>query len=412
MSSVSVSSVGPQFSNRHDMLDVLRGIAILGILPVNLPAFSLPFAAYANPAAMGALQGADLWAWLLTHVLFDMKFITIFSFLFGAGIALFCEHAVAAQDEPGHRHYRRMFGLLAIGFVHAYLLWHGDILVSYAVMGMLLYPFVRSRLSTRALALIGAGLVLLDLLLFAGLAATMPHWPAEDLAKAAADWFPAAEVLAKEMATYRGGWLDQTGLRISQAMALQGPIILFFGPRLLGLMLLGVAAYRSGWLLAQKSSGFYFVSAVVGIGSGVLLSWHGAQALLAHGFSMEYSMMAGQMPQFIASLLQAFGYASLVLGFFAAQKAGPLTRLFAPVGRMAFSNYLSQTVLCTLFFYGHGFGQFGHWSRAQLWGVALCIWIAQVLWSHWWMRRFRFGPAEALWRGLTYGRWSLQAVRG
>jgi uncharacterized protein len=411
MSNASVPSVGPQINNRHDMLDVLRGIAILGILPVNLPAFSLPFAAYANPAVMGALEGADLWAWLLTQVLFDTKFITLFSFLFGAGIALFCEHAVAAQDAPGLRHYRRMFGLLAIGLVHAYLLWFGDILVSYAVMGMLLYLFVRSGLSARALALMGGGLVLLNLLALVGGAASMPQWPAEDLANAAAEWFPAAEVLEREIAIYRGGWLGQLNLRVSQAMALQVPVLIFTGPRLFGLMLLGVAAYRSGWLLAQKSAGFYFVSAVVGIGGGVLLSWQGAQAHLANGFAMEHSMLAGQVPQYIASLLQAFGYASLVLGFFAAQKAGPLTRLFAPVGRMAFSNYLSQTVLCTLFFYGHGFGQFGYWSHAELWGVAVCIWIAQVLWSHWWMRRFRFGPAEALWRGLTYGRWALQTVR-
>jgi uncharacterized protein len=304
-----------------------------------------------------------------------------------------------------------MFGLLVIGFVHAYLLWYGDILVAYAVLGMLLYLFVCSSLSTYALTLMGGGLVLLNLLLIIGVAASMPQWPPQILAAAATEWLPAAEVLEKEIITYRGGWLGQISLRMNQAMDLQVAVMGSFGPRLFGLMLLGVAAYRSGWLLAQKSPRFYFVSAIVGIGGGVLLSWHGAQAHLAHGFAMKHSMLAGQVPQLIASLLQAFGYASLVLGFFAAQKAGPLTRLFAPVGRMAFSNYLSQTVLCTLFFYGHGFGQFGRWSHAELWGVAVCIWIAQVLWSHWWMRRFRFGPAEALWRGLTYGRWGLQAVR-
>lgn len=401
-----MTAAGPTLSGRHESLDILRGIAILGILVVNLPAFAFPFAAYSNPAAMGPLQGADSWAWLITFLFFEQKFITLFALMFGAGAALFREHALAAGDRAGVRHYRRMAAMLLIGLVHAYAIWFGDILVTYAIAGMLIYPLVAAQWRVRTLLLVGLALIGVTGLMMLGLSASAPHMPAEQLAEMAAHWAPDAEHLNAEISAYRGGWLEQMTMRAPAAFQLQVPLFMFYGARIIGLMLIGVAAYRSGWLLARWSVKAYLLSGLPLLVAGLWLSWWGAQQHLAAGFAFEYSMLHGMQPQYYASLLQAYGYGALVMALVAAGRAGLLQKLFAPVGRMAFTNYLMQSLICTTLFYGHGFGQFASWSRAELWALAICIWLFQLIVSMLWLQHFRYGPAEWLWRTMTYGKLS------
>jgi len=138
-----------QDPERIDSLDTLRGFAVLGILVMNVQSFSMPEAAYINPTAYGDLGGGNGWAWLLSHVLADGKFMTIFSMLFGAGILLFTERAASRGDAPARLHVRRMLWLVVFGLAHAYLLWYGDILVAYGICGLLVYPLRRLRPSRR-----------------------------------------------------------------------------------------------------------------------------------------------------------------------------------------------------------------------------------------------------------------------
>ena len=126
-------------------LDLLRGVAVLGILAVNIQVFAMIDAAYLNPASFGDMAGLNGWVWYITYLVADTKFITIFSILFGAGIALMADRALARGRSAAALHYRRMFWLLLFGLVHAYLLWYGDILVTYAICGICIYPLHRLR---------------------------------------------------------------------------------------------------------------------------------------------------------------------------------------------------------------------------------------------------------------------------
>ncbi|MGC2112335.1 MAG: hypothetical protein WA655_22640, partial [Candidatus Korobacteraceae bacterium] len=171
-------STGPITSKERIVsLDVLRGVALLGILPMNIQAFSMISAAYLNPTAYGDLHGANYWAWFLCHVLADEKFMTIFSMLFGAGIYLMTSHIEEAGGRPGLIHCRRMGWLLLFGLLHAYLLWWGDILVNYGLCGLLAYCF-RKR-SPRRLIVYGIVLVAIPSVLFFYSAWSFPHWPVQ-----------------------------------------------------------------------------------------------------------------------------------------------------------------------------------------------------------------------------------------
>ena len=175
-------------SQRIVAIDVLRGFALLGILIINIQAFSMPVAAYFNPTAYGDLTGANRWVWVLSHIFADQKFMTIFSLLFGAGIILLTTRLEERGQSAWKIHYRRTFWLLVFGLVHAYLFWLGDILVLYAVCALVVYWF--RRLSPRWM--VAAGLVSLAvpavMVWFGG--ATMAYWPPEVYAEMAADWQP------------------------------------------------------------------------------------------------------------------------------------------------------------------------------------------------------------------------------
>ena len=194
-------------TERIDSLDVLRGFALLGILVMNIQAFAMIGAAYLNPTAYGDLTGANYWVWLLGHVLVDMKFMGMFSMMFGAGIVLMTSRREAATGKSAGLHYRRMGWLLLFGLLHAYLLWYGDILYTYALCGMLVYLFRRRRPTT--LIIIGVATVAVSSAISIGFHFSMPYWPAEGIENMGGAWKPGPDLLAKELDAYRGGWLDQ-----------------------------------------------------------------------------------------------------------------------------------------------------------------------------------------------------------
>ena len=395
-------------SERIASIDVLRGFAVLGILIVNMQGFARVPSAYMNPTSGSAFDGAEAWIWAAVYVLADTKFISIFSMLFGAGIAMMSERMASRGLAGTGLHYRRQFWLLVIGLVHAYLIWHGDVLVAYALCGFLLYPL--RTLPPRHLLWIGgcAVAVVVPVWLLAGL--SIPYWPEADRLELVAEWAPPQEVIDARIAAFRGSWSEQLAVRAPIAFALETSAFLgLFLWRAGGLMLVGMGLYKLGVLAAARSAAFYRRMAIIGIGAGLPLAGAGAAYKLHHGFAFETVMFQGALFNYVGSVGVFVGYVGLVMLLVQFGRLPELTARLAATGRMALTNYITQSLICTLIFYGHGLGLFERVAAPGRMGIVLGIWVLQLLWSPWWLKRFRFGPLEWLWRSATY--MSLQPMR-
>ncbi len=388
---------------RIQSIDVLRGFALLGILIMNIQSFSMIMAGYLNPAAFGDLSGVNRWVWTLSNIVANEKFISIFSMLFGAGIVLMTGRVEARGINPRELHVRRSVWLIVIGLLHAYLLWYGDILFTYGVCALIV--FAGRKASPRKLIIIGLIVFSLASLLFLFFGFSMQFWPEENKAQSMRSWLPTAGQVAEELAAYRGNWLDQMSARIPAAIALQTFIFLILeGWRVCGLMLIGMALFKTGVFSALRSRRFYAAMVVIGYSAGLPLAVAGTVKNFAAGWAYEYSMFYGSQYNYWGSIFVALGHVGVVMlvcrsGLFAGLKL-----VLAAVGRMALSNYLVQTVICTTIFYGHGFGLFGRVERWQQILFVLAIWTLQLIYSPIWLRKYRFGPAEWVWRSLTYGK--------
>ncbi len=381
-------------SERIVSLDALRGFALLGILVINVWVFAMPEATLLNPTVYGDFTGANYWAWFLGHVFGQAKLITLFSALFGAGILLFVESKEERGQPAVRLHYRRTVVLIAIGLLHAYLLWYGDILVAYGFAGLFLVTL--RDLEARELA--GFGVLFLCFV------------PAVEVSSAitmggdviAVQWAPSEAALRQEVATYRSGWFEQFDHRVPTSF--QRQTTGFIGStfwRVGGIMLLGMALYRWGVLTGERSTALYRRLVAGGV-VGVAIVVAGVAYIEANDWSADAALYWRQFNYF-GSLLVAGGYLGLVTLYAQRRPNGPITRAFAAVGRTAFTNYLLQTVIATTIFYGHGLGLFGSVSRVEQYGIVVAIWAVQVVLSVLWLRYFRFGPVEWVWRTLTYG---------
>jgi uncharacterized protein len=389
-------------------VDVLRGFAVLGILVMNIQAFSMIGAAYFNPTAYGDLSGLNYVVWLLSHLFADMKFMAIFSMLFGAGIVLMSDRMEATGRKPAGLHYRRTFLLLLFGLAHAWLLWTGDILFTYAMCGFLVFLFRKKEPKT----LIILGLIAVAVASAISLMAqfTMHLWPPDDLAQMVESWSPTMSEIAAEVDAYRGGWSMQNTQRFESALEMQTGAFLFaLSWRAGGLMLVGMGLYKLGVFSASLPAAVYRRMVVVALLGGLPLAAVGVWLHEATDWSLEWGLFGGMQFNYWGSLLVALGWVGVVM-LFCQQRAGsPLYRSLAATGQMAFTNYLTQTIICTTIFYGHGFGLYGSVERTGQILIVFAVWAAQLLWSPWWLARFRFGPFEWVWRSLTYMR--LQPMR-
>ncbi len=206
-------------SDRIVSIDLLRGVAVLGILIMNIQSFSMPSAAYINPTAYGDLSGINKWVWILSHLLASGKFMGLFSILFGAGVLLFTSRADLKGLNSAVLHYRRMAWLLIFGLLHAYLLWMGDILVSYSLCGMLIFLFRKKR--PQVLLRIAFVFFVIPLLLDSLFAFSMSYWPEESVRSTMESWSPGIEIIHHQLDIYRSAWLTQMELRIPQAIFMQ-----------------------------------------------------------------------------------------------------------------------------------------------------------------------------------------------
>ena len=298
-------------TERIDSIDVLRGFALLGILVMNIQAFAMPQAAYFNPTAYGDLTGANRYVWIAGRMFADQKFMTIFSMLFGAGIVLMTGRAEARGD--GRRvHYRRMRWLLVIGLLHGHLLWWGDILFHYAVCGMLVYPLRRQppgRLIATGLALLVAASAFWGLV---GL--SFPYWPEEVRAEVEEEaWRPTPEKIDAELATYRGGWLDQLPDRSVTAFGSQTLLLIIWVVwRAGGLMLIGMALFKKDVFSARRSPGFYVALIAFAAAAGLPLQAYGISLDFAHGWTIR-SLFVGLQSVYWTSIAVSLGYVGAVM---------------------------------------------------------------------------------------------------
>jgi uncharacterized protein len=391
-------------SERIGSLDALRGVATLGILLMNVQSFAMPEAAYINPTAYGSLAGANGAVWLFGHIVADRKFMAIFSMLFGAGILLFTRRARNRGDDASRLHVRRMFWLLLFGLAHAYLLWYGDILVAYALCGLLVYPLLSWKPRPRALA--GLAVLALGTLLALYDGKAIASRPVSERAEYVAEnWSPPADLIDDEISAYQGSWPEQMADRVPVAWALETDYFAHTEVwRVAGLMLIGMSLFQWGVFSALRSTRFYLLLATFGLGVGLPLTLLGVHLNRAHHWSPDYSLYYGRLINEWASLPVALAWTGLVMAASRHARASRMLEPFRNVGRMAFTGYLLETVLCTAFFYGHGFGMFGKVDRVGQQIVVLVVWSVLLVASAVWLRFFRMGPLEWLWRALTYNR--------
>lgn len=383
---------------RFTSIDTLRGFAVLGILMMNIQAFAMHANAYQYPPAHMDFTGANQTVWWIAFTFFEVKFITIFSALFGAGIALMLGDD---RSQGTRQHYPRMLWLLAFGLIHAYVFWFGDILVTYALVGMI--AVLLRGLSVTKLLFWGLFAIAINGLLFLGIFASFNLIPGE-IDPVELGMMPSAEDLQDTVALYQSGFLDRLPYNAGFAALGQTMGMIFFGARTFGLMLIGMALFKSGFLTARWPMLSYLVCGLVALGIGLPIAGWAGNAAIADGFDLRH-MWEHQGANYFASLLVSFGYASVVMLLSKLSVFKLILYPFTAAGRMAFTNYLSQTLIMTYLFVGPpGLGWFGTLERVEQAQLVITVWIGQLIFSTLWLMVFRFGPFEWLWRTLTYGK--------
>jgi uncharacterized protein len=389
----------------------------MGIFSVNVVGFAMIEAAYFHPPTWGFDTLADRLMWFSNFVLVDGKMRSLFSILFGASMLLVAERAEASGQSPTSVHYRRMVVLLLFGLAHFYFIWFGDILTSYAIVGMAV--FVVWRLNAAALAAIAATLYIFALANSLSDAAWLRR-AVEIVAsgdRSDSELFAAAEgtvrflspqktYIAHDLAVHQnfGAYVrEMTGPRGSEPLR----TVTALWPETMALMLVGMAAYRSGFLTGSWRRETYRRIAVAGIGVGSAFSATLAIIVWSGGFKLPTTMIALETWSMPAHPIMALAYAALIM--LLTRERGALTKRFAAVGRAAFSNYLGTSLLATLIFNGWGFGLYNQLSRAESWLLVPAVWLIMLLWSKPWLERYRYGPFEWLWRSLS--RFELQPMR-
>ncbi len=373
-----------QVSDRITTLDAIRGIAVLGILVMNAVSFGLEPAAYWNIGA----GGIDTWLdWVIGgagEIFVDQKFMALFSMLFGAGIVLFFERARDKGRRAGWLSFWRNLLLLGIGILHV-ALWDGDVLILYAICSVFLIALHRLR---AAMLFVLGGLAILGAVALA----LVVQPTIESAADLGQFWLTEAEVppdaaednfLGEFGAARVVGWFFADGFL-----------------RALGMMLIGVGLYRTGVITGRRSPKFYRRVVVWGLGVGLPLSIAGFVWMAATDFSPRVAI-AGSVPNTLATLPLALAYLSII-ALWNLRPETVLHRRIHAVGRMALTNYLTQTiigviVLRTLF-------EPDDLNRSWILLFIVAVWIVQLAWSQAWLSRFRYGPFEWVWRCATYRR--------
>ncbi|MDI3362682.1 DUF418 domain-containing protein YeiB [Lelliottia sp. V89_10] len=370
---------------RNVTLDFVRGVAILGILLLNIAAFGLPKAAYLNPAWYGEITRSDAWTWAILDLFAQVKFLTLFALLFGAGLQLLLKRGKRWIQS-------RLTLLVLLGFIHGLFFWDGDILLAYGLVGLICWRMVRDAHDVKnlfntgvILYLIGIGVLVLLGMISGG--ATNRSW------------IPDAANLQ-----YEQFWKLKGGVEaISNRADMLGDNLIALGAQygwqLAGMMLMGAALMRTGWLKGEFSLAHYRRTGVILVLVGVIINLPAVVAQWMLDWDYRWCAFLLQAPRELGAPFQTIGYAALIYGFWPQIARFRLVAAVACVGRMALSNYLLQTLVCTTFFYR--FGLFMKFDRLQLLAFVIPVWAVNMVFSVIWLRFFRQGPLEWLWRQLT-----------
>ena len=399
-------------------LDIVRGVAVMGILAMNIVAFAMPPQAYINPLTYGSESVADLASWAFNFVLVDGKMRGLFSFLFGASMLLVIQLAEKSGESPKRVTYRRQLWLLLFGMIHYFLIWYGDILIGYALIGMVAW-FFRDR-EPRALIRWGVGLVAIQLLAMATMAFFFNYVGAAVAAGTASpdmleQWaemtreiaVPTAAILREDMSLFLGPWSGIVEHQVTEKALMPLAFTFVFGWETLAYMLFGMAALKSGFLTGGWDDARYRRAALIGFGLAVPAYCILAALIVADGFSVQGLFTFAFAGRIVFRPAMVAAYAALII--LLTRRGGWLVTRISAAGRAAFSNYLGASIVMTGLFYGWGLGWFGSLSRIELWPVVALAWVAMLAWSKPWLDRFHYGPLEWLWRSLA--RWEVQPFR-
>ena len=385
-------------AQRIALLDVLRGISVLGILLLNIAAFS--GTAFLDPKTAAGLPGAsgDRTLHFLVVWLVEGKFYSLFSLLFGIGFAVMVTRAERAGANPVPVLLRRYAALLVLGSVHAFLIWLGDILILYALLGFVLLLFLRQParvLVTWAVVLLAVPIVLYGV----GLTVLPADW-------GSAWWVPSRLVTA--IGAFKSGSYGQvvaSNVDLAGMMWFRRLVLLFY-PRVFGMFVLGFALGRLRVFEAPGRHAALFRALSWG---GLLVGLPGSivYALVerAEGFlPLTSGDYVRTVVDSIATPLLSLGYVAWITWLFQHARGQRALGWLAPVGRMALTNYLLHSIVLTWTFYGMGLGWFMRTSVATSTAIALILYALQIVGSRLWLSRFGYGPVEWVWRWLTYGK--------
>ena len=419
-------------SERIEALDILRGIAVLGILLMNIVGFGLPWA-YENPTVAGGMDAPNYWAWAIPVLFFEGTMRGIFSLLFGASIVLLTDRMEksGAGLKTADIHFRRMLWMLLFGVIHwALLLWIGEILFAYSIGGLILFAF--RKMAPKYLLMIAGALLITSVVTSA-----LQHQSLLETSRAAAEasnakslgakltkeqqavitewqtakseFSPKAEDLEPIMEIHRGGYIEAVVGQFPMSYEFQWtylPWWLIFD--MISFMMIGMAFLGTGILSGHKSRKFYAFMMVGGYVVGLPLNIMELQIFQSSGFSM-LGFSQASITYEISRLAMVIGHLGLFLSIIRSGLLKRVQSVLAAVGQMALTNYIAQTLICTGLFFGFGFGLFNKMERHELFFVVAAIWTVELMWSPIWLKYYRFGPLEWLWRSLTY--WERQPMR-
>ncbi|ACV25944.1 DUF418 domain-containing protein [Kangiella koreensis] len=383
-------------NGRIASLDLMRGVVILMILIININYFSTPSLLRYNPLAFAEFSSIDKWVWFFEYAFVKQRFMTMLAILYGAGIVLFTNKYLKQGVSPTKPFILRSLLLIIFGLMHAYLIWDGDILVAYAVCGLIVY-WLRNL---KPILLISIGFIL-------AFGATAPDMYASVLAifnppETSPYWFADTEAQQQMLTAYQGSWWQLTPGRIEAAFDRQTWDFLYFTLwRCSGLMMIGMGLIKTGFFSGERNH-----KAIMGwcLLIGIPVSAATAWFYIESGFSYQFFMSYLSISFYIGSLVLAIGYLCLFIVWSQSNLARSLQDLMAQVGRMAFTLYIMQSIICSFIFYGYGLDMYGKVSRSELALVTVAIWAVQILFVKLWFSYFKQGPLEALWRkGYSWG---------
>jgi len=373
-------------SDRIFAIDIVRGLALFGVMAINVTTEfrTSIFEQFLHDSINGGWLDRALHSFLMIGV--NLKAFALFSLLFGVGLAIQHDH-LSAHPQRIVLLSRRLAFLLLVGAFHLVFVWNGDILIEYAIAGFIVVPLLFGP--SRIPATVGVALLLVFIASpFLPPLATMPSrsWMEQTVAEA-------ARVYGS------GGFADVLAVRILELPGLL-PLHLFIFPRTVALMLIGAAVWRAGLLQTGSWASRHLpMAAAIGVGCGVPLAAIHAVNLLHFGWQGQLSL------ERLSTVLLALGYGAAIIWASEKARARSLMAWAAPIGRMAFTNYVMQSVVFGWLFYGYGLGLFGKVGVATALAIGTSVYVAQTVTSAHWLRRYRFGPLEWLWRSAMYGAW-------